>query len=152
MKILISIISLVFLSNYATLAQDKNIFTDLSSYKSDEGKVIIFQDSETRLLIDEYIKQKKSEKGLFGYRIQIYFGSGHTAREEAHTIRNTFVSKYPEISAHVVFEEPNFKVRVGDFRSKSEALKVQSMIIIEPNYKGAFIVKDFIDWADYEKE
>ena len=34
-----------------------------------------------------------------------------------------FLSKYPEHEVHIKYDAPNFKVRVGDFRTKNEALK-----------------------------
>ena len=58
--------------------------------------------------------------------------------------QNSFVSSYKNIPVHVVFEDPNFKVRVGDFRTKSEALKV--LVKVRETYEGAYIVKDFIEF------
>ena len=63
-------------------------------------------------------------------------------------IRNDFVAKYKDISSHVVFEDPNFKVRVGDVRTKSDALKILSQI--QEDYKGAYIVKDFIEFPELD--
>jgi len=128
--------------------QDSNIFSELASYKHSSGKIIIFQDAKIRMLLNDYVKSKEKEKGINGYRIQIFFGSGHSARENANNIRNSFVSLHKDIPAHVVFEDPNFKVRVGDFRNKSDALKI--LIEVEAEYKGSYIVKDFIDFPDLD--
>ena len=141
------ILSFIILVN-VSLAQDKKIFAELSKAKYNTGKIHINQDASIRVLMNDYILAKKEDKGLEGYRVQIYFGSGHTARESATNIRNSFVSKHKEIPAHVLFEDPNFKVRVGDFRTKSEALKV--LINIEGEYKGAYIVNDFIEFPDFK--
>ena len=140
----------MFLFSTSLFAQDKNIFTDLNRKSSTGGEVHIYQDANVRVLLGDYISAKEEEKGMQGYRVQIFFGSGHTARENANNIRNTFVSTYPDIPAHVVFEEPNFKVRVGDFRTKSEALEV--LMNIKPTYEGAYIVKDFIEYPDLDNE
>lgn len=144
MKPVLFTLTFLILGGFNLSAQDKNIFTELTSTSSNGGVVHVYQDAEIRLLINDYIDKKKSEKGMLGYRVQIFFGSGHSARENANNIRNTFVSRYKKIPVHVVFEDPNFKVRVGDFRTKSEALKV--LVEIENSYEGAYIVTDFIEF------
>ncbi len=144
MKTILSIITLSLLFSSNIWAQKDDIFSDINSYSASGGKVQIFQDADIRVLMNNYVKEKKKEKGTNGYRVQIFFGSGHKSRENANNTRNAFVSKYKNISAHVVFEEPNFKVRVGDFRSKSEALEV--LVKVKEDYEGAYIVKDFIEF------
>lgn len=143
----IILVSSLFFS-LQTWAQSSNIFVDLKAWTSKGGKVHLYQDAETKVLLNEYAEAKKKEEGMNGYRVQIFFGSGHVARKNANTIRNEFVSNYKDIAAHVLFEEPNFKVRVGDFRTKSEALKV--LVEIRLKYKGAYIVTDFIELPKFE--
>ena len=141
-----SSIYLIFLFVFiaqVSLSQDRKIFSELSRVKQNTGRVNLFQDASIQVLTNDYIKANKENKGIDGYRVQIYFGSGHTARESATNIRNTFVSNHKEVAAHVVFEDPNFKVRVGDYRTRSEALKL--LVEIEGAYKGAYIVTDIIE-------
>jgi hypothetical protein len=145
MKALNTFIIIILISS-AAWAQDENIFSLIGSSNSKGGKVHVFQDAQIRNTLDDYVKHKKSEEGMQGFRVQIYFGSGHTSRENANNVRNAFVSKYQDTPVHVVFQEPYFKVRVGDFRTKSEALKVLKEI--ETDYEGAFIVKDYIELPD----
>ena len=74
-----------------------------------------------------------------GYRIQVYFGS---QRGKANELRAKFNSRFPEINAVVSYQQPNFKVRAGDFRTRMEA---QSKLeIIEKEFPGAFVVPDEI--------
>ena len=148
MKQILFTLSFILLLGSSLLAQHKSIFTDLSRKSSNGGEIHIYQDADVQVLLNDYISAKKKEKGMQGYRVQIFFGSGHSARENANNIRNTFVSTYKDIPVHVVFEEPNFKVTVGDFRTKSEALDV--LVKIKPTYQGAYIVKDFIEYPDLD--
>jgi len=147
-KSVILVILIIIISANSLLAQDKKIFEELSKAKYNSGNIIINQDASIELLMNNYILAKKEEKGMPGFRVQIYFGSGHTARKSATNIRNSFVAKHKRIPAHVVFEDPNFKVRIGDFRTKSEALKVLKEI--EGAYKGAYIVNDFIEFPNFK--
>ena len=53
---------------------------------------------------------------------------------------NEFNSKHPKIEAYLMFQEPNYKVRVGDFRSRMDAQRFLHKIT--EDYPNAFIVKD----------
>ncbi len=140
---------MLFFSVQQSWAQDdtkKNIFLDLTEFNASEGRIHIYQTPDLRLLFNDYIDQKEKEKGFAGYRIQIFSRSGHTARTEANKIRNEFVSKYPDYKIHILYEDPNFKLRIGDFRTKTQALEV--LEIVKENYKGAYLVKDYVQWAE----
>ncbi len=140
-----NIILLFFAISFNGFSQEDNIF-NLLSQTSEGGKVYVFQNARIQTVFNDYVKGKKDEQGCQGYRVQIYFGSGHHSKESAYDIRNAFVSKYQDIPVHIVFQEPYYKVRVGDFRNKSEAMKVLKMI--ELDYDGAFIVKDYIKFPE----
>ncbi len=132
-------------------AQDKDVFSVLSEQgKEKVGQVRVFQDANLKTILNDYVKEKSQEEGTQGYRVQIFFGTGHHSRNNAYQVRNSFVSKYQDLSVHVIFQEPYFKVRVGDFRNKTEALKVLNLI--EPDFEGAFIVKDYIKFPLLSKE
>ena len=76
-------------------------------------------------LLDRHIKLNKKRKGMLGWRLQIH---SDTDREKAKKIRISFMLKFPEIPAYLVHKEPYFKVTVGDFYTRLEALKVQNEI------------------------
>ncbi len=76
-------------------------------------------------LLDRHIKLNKKRKGILGWRLQIH---SDTDREKAKKIRISFMLKFPEIPAYLDHKEPYFKVTVGDFYTRLEALKVQNEI------------------------
>ena len=93
------------------------------------------------LLKQQYDQNRKS--GTFsGYRLQLYFGSGVQARARAEKIRSEFNFLYPEIRVYLIFKSPDFIVRAGDFRTKSDALKVLKSLT--SSFANAFIVSDEI--------
>jgi hypothetical protein len=93
------------------------------------------------LLRQQYDLHRKT--GTFpGYRIQLYFGSGVQARANAEKVKADFYSVYPDIKVYLIFKSPDFIVRAGDFRTKSEALKV--LRSLTPGFANAFIVNDDI--------
>jgi hypothetical protein len=91
-------------------------------------------------LIDWHIQNNKRREGIEGYRVEIFFSTND--KQKALDKKVEFLSKYPEYNVHVLFISPNFRVRVGDFRTKNEALKLFKKI--EKDYRGAFVVKDNI--------
>ena len=94
-----------------------------------------------RLLEIKTINQKEFP-GIAGFRIQLFYGSGAQSRKQAASIQAEFLKLYPTIGCYEVFQTPNFKVRVGDFRSKLEATKF--LKDVKDDFPDAYIVKDKI--------
>lgn len=93
------------------------------------------------LLRQQYDQNRKS--GTFsGYRLQLYFGSGVQARAHAEKVRAEFYALYPDTKVYLIFKSPDFIVRAGDFRTKSDALKVLKSLTA--GFANAFIVTDEI--------
>jgi hypothetical protein len=53
---------------------------------------------------------------------------------------NAFKAKYSKVGAYLTFQEPNYRIRVGDFRSRMDAQRFLHKIT--DAYPNAFIVKD----------
>lgn len=53
-----------------------------------------------------------------GFRIQIYNGNN---RQEANAIRQKFLNQHPRTPAYLIYTKPNFRVRVGNFKTRGEA-------------------------------
>jgi hypothetical protein len=107
-------------------------------------KLPVSQDARIDTLLQRHIKVNKRTNGTEGFRLEIFFSSGNRAREEAMNVKTEFLKKYPDEHAYMIFQSPDFKVRVGNFRTKSEALSLQQRI--RKNYPNAFIVKDMIQF------
>jgi hypothetical protein len=76
----------------------------------------------------------------FGYRVQIYSGSN---RKEAFDTQSLFQAEYPDVRTYVIYREPNFKVRAGDFRTRLEATKL--MEELRHTFTGMFIISETIN-------
>ncbi len=77
---------------------------------------------------------------ISGYRVQIFFGSDRKAANDA---RTKFLQLYPELDAYLVYQQPNFKVRVGDFRTQQEAQAIFRNLLT--HFDKVFIVPDKIN-------
>ena len=81
---------------------------------------------------------------MSGYRVRIFFDNRQTARTESEATLKRFKSLYPEIMAYRLYANPYFKVTVGDFRTKSEAMALLARIKVE--FPSAFVVKENIGY------
>ncbi len=78
-----------------------------------------------------------------GYRVEIFFSSDLNARQRAQQIKGEFLSSFPETNVYITYLSPDFKVRVGDFRTRNDALKL--MKEIQGRFPKAFVVPDLIE-------
>jgi len=53
-----------------------------------------------------------------GYRVQIFYGLD---RRQTFSEQAKFKSLYPRINSYITYREPNYYLRVGDFRTRLEA-------------------------------
>lgn len=122
----------------------KNIFIVLllASAKFSSAQVTVVADPAIDLLVAKHIRINEEGKGFPGFRVQIFSDSGNGARERANEKRSAFVSKYPDVPAYLDFNNPNFIVRVGDFRTKLEARKFLNTVAVDFPY--SFVRKDMI--------
>lgn len=110
-----------FFCFFSIAAQDKSLL-----YNSDE---------KLELLLYNYQKLSKNK----GYRIQI---SSLSSREPSKINQQSFEAKYPAYRTYMQYQQPYFKIRVGDFLSKLSALR--ELESLKKDYPNAFIVEDEI--------
>lgn len=82
----------------------------------------------------EYHKLTNGE--MDGYRIKTHFGID---REQSKNVRSKFSAKFADISTYEEYQQPNWVVLVGDYRTKLEAFEALKKIQLE--FANAFIVK-----------
>ncbi len=107
--------------------------------KAKEGKIEIHRDHRIDSLLDIHKQVNEEKQTIPGYRVQLFFG---TEKKKANTIKSDFLKQYPDVNAYLVYRQPDYKVRVGDFRTRSDAFNFYHRIAAD--FGGAFIVKDDI--------
>ncbi len=119
------------------------------------GSLRIQQDKRIDTLLQHHIEINKkiaenpNHDGIAGYRIQIFFDSGNNSKAMALEVIEEFTEDYPEVGAYLTFGEPFYRVRVGDFRRKIDALGFLDKI--GRKYPNAWIIKDKINFPGKEK-
>ncbi len=117
----------------------RNIF----QYIQEGGNVAINQSGTVEAAFSVYL-EKNAEKKKNGYRIRIYFDNKQTARSQSEEIEKLFSEQFPQYPVYRTYTNPYFKVAVGDFRTKSDAVRV--LEIVRGQYPKAFIIKDIINY------
>jgi hypothetical protein len=111
-----------------------------------QGHIQIVQDDRVDLLVSKHVQINQYKNGMEGYRIQIFFDSGNNSKTKAQSVYEGFKAKYPDVRAYLSFKSPNYKVRVGDFRTRLDAQRFLNDIIFE--YPNAWIIADQINLPD----
>lgn len=110
---------------------------DTTTTDTTTKKVTVVVDKAIENINETY----KAAYKLYGYRIQL---ASESSSAPARKIRAAFIQKYREVPAYEIYQQPYFKVRVGDFKTKLEAIKFQKEIISD--FPNSFIVKDEIEF------
>ena len=133
-----------------TLGLNSGISSQTEKMESFLKNLQIRQDPGITDLLVRHSQMNQHKHGADGFRLEIFFSSENKAREKAEKVRNEFNLVFPDIASYLKFQTPNFKVRIGDFRNKSKALKTKAWIASK--YPNAFIVKDIIRFPDLYPE
>lgn len=110
------------------------------------GNVKIIQDPRIDSLIQKHIDLNKIDPCIKGWRINVFFESGNNSKRMAIEAKSLFVQNHPDIPCYLIFQEPYYKIRIGDYRTKVEASKILKEIAVE--YPYAFVVEDKINFPE----
>jgi len=107
-----------------------------------KGEIHLELDSMLESNYYKLLTRNKMNSGIPGWRIRIYSESGLGAKDEQQRIKARFLTLYPDVDAYYTYDEPFFKVYVGDCRTMSEALKLLDRI--KRDFPNPIIREDFI--------
>ena len=81
-----------------------------------------------------------------GYRVCIFFDNGQDARAGAIAAKQLFEENYPGIKVYMVYENPYFKVAVGDCLTTEEAIILKGRV--SSAFPKAFVKNETLSIAD----
>lgn len=98
---------------------------------------------ESSAHIDEMLAQKKDYNKTIdkfeGFKIQIYYGS----EKECYKVKEEFTSLYPDINTSIIFSTPQWKLQIGNYRTRLEA--DHAMVNIKKEYPAAIVLATEIE-------
>jgi hypothetical protein len=116
------------------------VFSQSDTTFNTKGEIISINQKGVDKLVSKYKQILKKTGGVEGWRIQLIFKD---QKEEILPYQIKFTNLYPEIPVQIAFDSPNYKLTVGNFRTRNEALKIKHQI--SKNFPGAYPVPIIID-------
>ena len=95
---------------------------------------------EVQTLVDQKLEHNAQKKTYSGYKIQIFYGSEKNCYEQ----RDEFEELYPEIKTSVIFSTPQWKLQVGEYKTRLEADR--AIVDIKKEYPSAIVLATEIEY------
>ncbi len=106
------------------------------------------QNHKINHLLHLHREAQMDQRGIPGYRVHLFMDSGNRARLNTQHKQADFEEKYPDQKSYIVYEEPYFKLRAGDFRTRLDARRFLEKI--RRDYPAAYIVVDRINYPEID--
>jgi hypothetical protein len=107
--------------------------------------VVVHQDSAITLLLeDKSYNRQRGQRQVSGFRVQVYASNTpQVAKNEALDLHETLSSQV-SMAVYVISEPPFWKVRLGDFLTREEAIEYKNQLnVLFPHLQGStYVVPD----------
>lgn len=100
------------------------------------GHVVVEEGPAITKLMADYRERPLPRQG---YRVQIHLGDRTMAEER----KRLFLQHHPEVPAYLSWLAPNFRLRVGDLRTRLEAERLLGEL--REQFPGSYVVPDEIE-------
>ncbi len=121
---------ILMLGNMLLRAQDTAVVVKPGNYS-------VVADSSITKLVEDYKAYNKKSEVTDGYRIQVTYTD---VRTDIYNSKGKMYQEFPDLPSYVEYEQPYYKLRLGDFRTRLDATYYLQQVVLL--YPGAFIVKD----------
>jgi hypothetical protein len=111
------------------------VYFSTSKVNAQKQNCAFNQDQKFEQLLNEKRKMNASPTLNDAYKFQIFNGSSENAKK----ILSEFKQEFEAIEATIVFNTPNYKVWVGNFRTRIEAER--NLVAIKDRYKNVLLIK-----------
>ena len=127
-----------------------------------KGVLVLNQSTKIDTLILKQRQIHVNDSTIDGFRVQIFMELGNDALRHADSVKQVFSKNYPDVPVYLIFGQPYYRLRIGDFRTRLEAERMYQMV--KKSYKNAFVTADrinlpyialcsnVIDWKTIKKE
>ena len=136
----------VFTNDSLSVNNSDTLFLSSGTSDGEWSHLTINSDKRINKLLKISKEENQRQEGIPGYRVQIYQGE----KDKAYSFKSEFLREYSGFNVYVLFKTPDFRVRVGDFRTRSEAIKLK--YLIEKDFPNSFIVEDIINFPKLKNE
>ena len=136
---------------------DSLVYRPVDAYDTELAGVSIFDYtsgvsiSQSAAVREGMLRHIGSNSGrkMSGWRVRIFFDNKQDSRVKSETALKDFQARYPGYGAYRTLANPFFKVTVGDFRTKSEALELLERL--RRDFPSAFVIRENISYPALDK-
>ncbi len=127
-------VCLLLITGLALKAQDSTV------------AIVVHKDPRLDLLQQKQVEintaiRKSNARTARGFRLLV---ANTSSREEAMAAKTKVYANFPELKAYLIYQAPSFKLKVGNFRTREEAVQYQKTLAIYFP-KGLQIISDTIE-------
>lgn len=102
-------------------------------------KITVVKHADVDYLKEKQILVNQEKSTANGFRIQV---ASTNNRTEAYRLKSELYQTYSRFKAYLVYEQPYYKLRIGDFTTNLQALQYLEEVM--DSYPAAWIVPDGI--------
>ncbi len=135
-----SVVCLLCIIISSAIYAQKGLVSSLQEKQEGQGVITIYDEDGIEELVNIQVEVNKRMGGVDGFRIQLYSGSGPTGKKKALQVKSKFLHNFAEYDADMSFTSPFWRVRVGNYRHKHEALPL--LTELRKFFPNCYIVKD----------
>ena len=117
----------------ALISQNDTIYEE-------SNKIISINEKGINFLVNKYEKILLNKNGISGWRLQLKF---KTKESDILKLKLSFIKLYPDIPVYIEYKEPYYRIRVGDCRTKLEAIKIKNRI--KKHFANTYPVPEIIN-------
>jgi len=111
----------------------------LCAFVAVKSQVVVNKPTWLEPLCSKYDLYSKIMDETNGYRLQIMYSND---KSEVMAAKTKFYQIFPSIRAYVHYEQPYYKLRVGDYKTRLEVARALDLISL--SYPSIFLVKDHV--------
>ena len=114
--------------------------------QTDTAGVVVYKDARIDQLVRKQMEineetTRDSRRSMPGYRIQV---ANSTDRNKVFAAKTKIYQQFPDLKPYVIYQPPNYKLRVGNFRTQAEAEDFEKQLApLFPS--GLYVIRDTIE-------
>jgi hypothetical protein len=114
--------------------------------QADSNSVVIVKDARIDLLVRKQIAineetTRDSRRNVPGFRIEVI---NSTDRSKVFAAKVKIYQEFPDLKPYLLYQAPNYKLRVGNFKTQQEAEDYQKQLSrLFPS--GLYVIRDIIE-------
>ncbi len=107
------------------------------------AQVEVVADGRLQTILEKHVEYNQIAKTSIGFRIKVATFTGDNAKNKAFNLKKQLLEAFAGQRVYVVFDEPNFNVKMGDYATRLDAYSFY--IQIKQQINTAIIVRDYIN-------